>query len=55
MKDFEKAVPDVTPEDLKFIQEYTRLPADKKILVSGIVIGVNLDERNRAFKVLNMA
>ena len=50
-----QVVPDVTPEDLKFIQEYTRLPADKKILVSGIVIGVNLDERNRAFKVLNMA
>lgn len=55
VKDFEKTVPDVTSEDLKFIQEYTNLPADKKILVNGIVIGVNLDEKNRAIKELKMA
>lgn len=47
-KEFDKNVSNVTPEDLVFIQEYMRLPTEKKILVKGIVIGVNLDEKNQS-------
>ena len=55
MKNFERTVPNVTPEDLQFIREYTNLPVDKKILISGIVIGVSLDDKNQALKKLKMA
>lgn len=52
MSDNEKFmnVTNVTPEDLRFIEEYVRLPNDKKILMNGIVIGVNLEEKKQNFK-----
>lgn len=57
MSDNEKFmnVTNVTPEDLRFIEEYVRLPNDKKILMNGIVIGVNLEEKNRTLKTAQSA
>lgn len=46
-KEFEKNISNVTLEDLVFIREYMQLPTEKKILIKGIVIGVNLDEENQ--------
>lgn len=57
MNDNEKFlnVTNVTPDDLRFIEEYVRLPNDKKILMNGIVIGVNLEDKNRTLKAAQTA
>ena len=50
MSDKEKNVTLVHDEDKNFIRAMMELSPEKKILVKGIIIGVNLDEKNRIEK-----
>ena len=49
MNDKEKNITNVCEEDKKFISDIMNLAPDKKILVRGILIGLDLQEKQKTF------
>lgn len=50
IKDLEKNITTITSEDFEFIRDYAQLPPEKKILINGIVIGLNYSNENENYE-----